>query len=158
MELPVDTDGDSLPDEWESRANVGGAGGNLRDGVVDDENASGNHNERGDGFTALEEYRGFQWTDNNPVPGTHLNRMDEIPNSTLYNQTGNGGPQVKDLFVFHQSTVAPGAVGNLAMDTTDAALFSVHFHDIREPDFSVPQPAAARNHAHRTENYITLTF
>jgi len=74
--------------------------------------------------------------------------MDEIPNSNLYNQAGNGGPQVKDLFVFHQSTVAPGAAGNLAMDTTDAALFNVCFHDIREPDFSVNQPAAVRTHAH----------
>jgi hypothetical protein len=63
--------------------------------------------------------------------------MDEIPFAYAVPVTaGVMGPRIKDVLVFHQSTVFDGAAGNLAMDTMDAPLFNVAWHKIEAADFS----------------------
>ena len=83
----MDSDGDFLPDAWERRfRNAPGTtdqNNPIRDGLEDNEDrdlagAPGVHNEAGDGFTALEEYRGFQVTPPAGGGAARVARMDEI--------------------------------------------------------------------------------
>jgi hypothetical protein len=147
MQVPLDSDGDFLPDCWEARfrATPGANANNpVRDGLVDDEDrnpagAAVVHNENGDGFTALEEYRGFQTTEQLAGGGTRTRvfRMDEVPFAFGLARRGNAGagtlvagPRVKDAFIFVNSTIT------LRADHDQyPTLLNVAWHELRDADF-----------------------
>ena len=143
----VDDDGDGLPRTYERlfRNSPGTVDANnpLRDGLVDDEDrdltgANVVHNEDGDGFTALEEYRGFLITYGG---GSTVLRMHEVLEGASFSYglaptADVVGPRIKDVFVCHESTVIDGGAGTLAMDTTNAPLYNVAWHKIDPADMN----------------------
>jgi hypothetical protein len=153
----VDDDGDFLPRSWERRfrnsPGVTNPNNPVRDGLEDTEDrdltgANVVHNEKGDGFPALEEYRGFSVTFVPPggaAPPLAM-RMDEIPFAYGLAVTGTAaagnlvaGPRVKDLLIVHQSTITdvmPGAA-NMTMGTQAAGLASVAWHRVNPADLIV---------------------
>jgi hypothetical protein len=167
-EVIADDDGDFLPRAWERRfrgaPGAFAANNPIRDGLDDSENRSlagdaNAHIERGDGYTALEEYRGFRITyvaPGAPPPAMFplAIRADEIPFAYgVAPGAGVRGPFVKDVYVLHQSTVFDGAAGRLAMDTTVAPLFNLGWHKIAVGDAPDPQPlggaAPVTTHVHQ---------
>jgi len=138
LEIPLDSDGDFLPDAWERRfrnaPGVADPQDPVRDGLEDleDRTLAGNaviHNEQGDGFTALEEYRGVQ------AQGV-VARMDEIPRmfglGAPDGAAADGdliaGPRVKDLFVQMNTGIVFG--------NDNADNFNVAFHRVDHRDYA----------------------
>jgi len=155
MELPFDSDVDFLPDRWEEKFNlIPGANYNnpIKDGLDDSEDLDLTgfnhiHNEKGDGFTALEEYRGFQVTDN-ATGVSKIYRMEDIPLSYGGVAGLALGPQIKDLFIFHQSIVNEKATGLLEMEATNAELFNIAFHKVMKLDLFENQLDTTATHNH----------
>ncbi len=172
----VDDDGDFLPRSWERRfrtsPGVTDPSNPVRDGLEDGENrgltgAAVVHNEQGDGFTALEEYRGFSVTFQLPGPPAPpapplAMRMDEIPRAYGVGTTaGVMGPRVKDVLVLHQSTVtdvpAPANVRR-TLGLTVAPLANVAYHRIAVADMAVNQPLTTPGGAPLTTHNHQINF
>jgi hypothetical protein len=173
MEIPQDKDGDFLPDVWEAQfASAGGANANdpVRDGVedIEDRNLTGGavvHNEMGDGYTALEEYRGFQVTNTAAPPVSVVSRMEAIAFAwgiavTGTAGTGNlvAGPRVKDVLVHLNLNTGTDGMGTAGANSTIPiafpavptypTIFPIAFHLVQPADFTNNLAAGTLIHDH----------
>jgi hypothetical protein len=128
LTLPENTDAatdDHLPDLWEGLFGV-----DLKDKDDDDVDFDGKHTEKGDGFGAFEEYRGFRILDpSDPTKRIHK-RTNEMTDHTPGSGTGrNGGPLKKDLFVADVGTEPPFRTYGSGVTVFGISWHMVHYQD-----------------------------
>jgi len=122
LTLPLDTDADQLPDEYERNVGLDPNVPVMPDGDMHDQEVDGVGNPSGDGLTSVQEYRGFVW-------GPPLVRVEPVDSNGVYVTPAyvpattlsahfRTRPDQRDLFLlvngydFGVASYAPGIAGD----------------------------------------------